>query len=512
MIGRTIGHYQVTQKLGVGGNGEVWQARDLEVGRDVALKTMLAQHGSDTRAVERFRSEVANLGRLNHPNITTLYTVLRDGQTQFMVMELLRGRELTDVIAQVGRLTVPEALAVLAQSGEGLAYAHRAGIIHRDIKPSNIMLQNDGLLKIMDFGIARARGDKRLTVTGTSIGTLDYMSPEQIQGQEGDERSDIYNLAILLYEMLAGQPPFVSDNDYHLSRAHLELKPPRLVNAVPGLSAMVDNGLMKALAKKPEDRFSSVTAFCAALGAPSNQAENMATLRGLMARAFGAKASSAAPVVLEPKKPRSPLYLLGGGAAMMLAFVAWIAVGDRQPSTIDVRPASAPAPAPAPAPARTVSIPPAPAPQPPAPAPPRQESAALILPLPPSPPPFVLPPERPAVSGFLVEVIDGSNINVGTTFVQLAHVAPQCDAGNPAVEARLREMTQKIRSLQFPLNCYSHGARQHRCVVGAGQEDVAVMVLRDGLATATPDAPATYHAAMREAQQARRGYWANRRC
>src|SRR5689334_7076581 len=150
--------------------------------------------------VERFRAEAKRLARLNLTNITTLYALQRQGQDLFLVMELVHGQTLDVVLGRLRRLDAPASLAIVAQAAAGLGYAHRMGVIHRDIKPSNLMLTETGVLKIMDFGIARVRGSQQMTRTGDFQGTLAYASPEQIRGEHVDERSDIYSLAIVLYK------------------------------------------------------------------------------------------------------------------------------------------------------------------------------------------------------------------------------------------------------------------------------------------------------------------------
>src|SRR5262249_40757421 len=155
-------------------------------------------------------------------------------------------------------LPVREALAIVAQAVEGLSYAHSMGVIHRDIKPSNLMVTPTGMVKIMDFGIARVRGSQRMTRDGTMVGTLAYMAPEQLRGEPGDERSDLYSLAIVLYEMLCGNAPFSANSDYDLMQKQITERPVRLLGRVPELDAKVESALMRALAKKPEERFATV--------------------------------------------------------------------------------------------------------------------------------------------------------------------------------------------------------------------------------------------------------------
>jgi serine/threonine protein kinase/TPR repeat protein len=263
-----IGQYEVRELLGEGGIGQVHAGFDTTLEREIAIKSLRPELLNDRNFFDRFRGEATSLARLNHPNITTLYSLLPEGRNLYMVMELVRGETLDEVLKKrSGALGARESLAIIAQAADGLSYAHSMGVIHRDIKPANLMITSSGLVKIMDFGIARVRGSQRLTRDGSMVGTLAYMAPEQLRGEPGDERSDLYSLAIVLYELLTGAPPFAADSDYDLMQAHMHAKPMRLLGRVPGIDARVDAALMRALAKKPEQRFSSVREFCDALGA-----------------------------------------------------------------------------------------------------------------------------------------------------------------------------------------------------------------------------------------------------
>jgi TPR repeat protein/serine/threonine protein kinase len=263
-----IGQYEIRELLGEGGIGQVHAGFDTTLEREIAIKSLRPQLLNDKSFVDRFRGEATSLARLNHPNITTLYSLLPEGRNLYMVMELVRGQTLDELLKQRnGPLGTRECLAIIAQAADGLAYAHSMGVIHRDINPANLMITDGGLVKIMDFGIARVRGSQRLTRDGSMVGTLAYMAPEQLRGDPGDERSDLYSLAIVLYELLTGAPPFVADSDYDLMQAHMHARPVRLLGRVPGIDARADAALMRALAKKPEQRFSSVREFCDALGA-----------------------------------------------------------------------------------------------------------------------------------------------------------------------------------------------------------------------------------------------------
>ncbi len=265
---RMIGHYRIVELLGSGAMGTVHVAVDTFIERAVAIKSLRAELTRDPDFVSRFRAEAASLARLNHPNIATLYTPLLEGSDLYMVMELVRGRSLDEILRERGKpIGVKESLAIIAQAADGLAYAHQVGVIHRDIKPANLMIANDGRVKIMDFGIARVRGSVRLTRVGTAVGTPLYMSPEQCKGAEGDERSDVYSLAIVLYELLCGAPPFAAATEYDLIQAQIKAEPPPLIPRAPGVTPKLEAAIMTALAKRPEQRFPSVRAFSDAIGA-----------------------------------------------------------------------------------------------------------------------------------------------------------------------------------------------------------------------------------------------------
>jgi eukaryotic-like serine/threonine-protein kinase len=263
-----IGQYEIRELLGEGGIGQVHVGYDTVLEREVAIKSLRPELLNDKNFVDRFRAEATSLARLNHPNVTTVFSLLPEGRNLYMIMELVRGDTLDALLKKRnGPLGVKESLAIIAQAADGLSYAHSMGVIHRDIKPANLMVTQTGLLKIMDFGIARVRGSQRLTRDGSMVGTLAYMAPEQLRGEGGDERSDLYSLAIVLYEMLSGSTPFVADSDYDLMQAHVHAKPQRLVGRVPGLDSRVESVLLRALAKKPEQRYASVREFSDALGA-----------------------------------------------------------------------------------------------------------------------------------------------------------------------------------------------------------------------------------------------------
>jgi eukaryotic-like serine/threonine-protein kinase len=332
---RMIGQFEVQELLGEGGIGQVFAARDTVLDRVVAIKSLRAELLSDKSFVERFRAEAKNLALLSHPNITTLYTLLEEGGSLYMMMELVRGRTLETILSERGApFTMQEALAIVAQAADGLAYAHEMGIVHRDIKPANLILTNTGLLKIMDFGIARAQGSQRMTRDGSIVGTLAYMSPEQCRGQEVDGRTDLYSLGIVLYEMLTGKVPFEASTDYDLMQAHINTPAEWPSRLIPGIEPHAEKALMKALSKKASDRFATLTAFKDALGAPASRTEALSIVHKVTRLAGTANVPTSLPaftavvsnVTDSMKKSSVPFALrgvaIGAGLALALAGVA----------------------------------------------------------------------------------------------------------------------------------------------------------------------------------------------
>jgi serine/threonine protein kinase len=214
VIGTTISHYRITEKLGEGGMGVVYKAEDTELDRPVALKFLAPHLLRDEEGRKRFRREAKASAALDHPNICTVYEIGQADDQHFISMAFLDGRTLSKEIA-VGPLKLPEALSIAIQMAEGLEAAHEKGIAHRDIKPDNVMLMKGsrGLVKLMDFGLAQLAESSKLTREGTTLGTPIYMSPEQALGESTDRRSDVWGLGVVLYEMVAGQPPFRGEVD-----------------------------------------------------------------------------------------------------------------------------------------------------------------------------------------------------------------------------------------------------------------------------------------------------------
>ncbi len=399
---QTVGQYEIHDLLGEGGIGQVHAAFDTVLQREVAMKSLRPELLSDTNFVDRFRAEATSLARLNHPNITTLYSLIPDGKNLYMIMELVRGHTLDDILAKRNApLDVRESLAIISQAADGLAYAHSMGVIHRDIKPSNLMVAENGVLKIMDFGIARVRGTQRLTRSGSIVGTLAYMAPEQLRGEEGDEACDLYSLAIVLYEMLTGTPPFSANSEYDLMQAQINQKPDRLISRVPGLDSRVDAAIMKALSKKPDQRFPSTRAFSDALGASAMRMDAPKILHN-DTRLIETPAN---PIQIAPPRrsvldrlpnvpglaPELRAAVYGGGAAAVVALAVIGALSFHSSS---------------PPPAVVIAKPPVTPPPVVPPQTPKTPPASIVTPPPASPP---SPTDAAALSGPLADVVAAAN-------------------------------------------------------------------------------------------------------
>ena len=265
MIGTTLGNYRIVDKIGEGGMGVVYKAVDVSLDRPVAVKALNSEYSHDPELLERFRAEGRAQANLSHPNIATLYTlVVQDGQA-WMVMEYVEGESIEQMIGRRGLLPPDVAVPLFKQALLGIGYAHRSGIIHRDIKPTNLMVNRQGIVKVMDFGIAKVSGSHGLTRTGTRMGTLLYMSPEQVMAKPVDIRSDIYSLGVTLYEMLTASVPFGGDSDFQILSAHVNTPAPPPSRFYPYIPAHVEAAVLKALEKSPDARFQTVEEFGAAL-------------------------------------------------------------------------------------------------------------------------------------------------------------------------------------------------------------------------------------------------------
>jgi serine/threonine protein kinase len=263
-VGQSVGDYEVLSILGLGGMGKVYKVRNVISDRVEAMKVLLPDLNSHQSLADRFLREIRLLASLNHPNIAALRTALTYENQLVMIMEFVEGETLANRIARAP-ISTAEAVNYSEQVLSALSYAHKNNIIHRDIKPANMMLTPQGVVKLMDFGIARSGTDGSLTSTGTTLGSLNYMPPEQVRGEAADARSDLYSFGISLYELLTGKLPFQADSQYSLMTAQLNQQPPPPISLRADVSPALNEIILMAMAKEPANRFQSADAFCNAL-------------------------------------------------------------------------------------------------------------------------------------------------------------------------------------------------------------------------------------------------------
>lgn len=269
MIGTQVQNYRIEKKLGGGGMGVVYQAVDVNLDRIVALKFLSNDLSNDPGLIERFRLEAKAQANLNHTNIATLYNFFNFDGNWVIVMEYVDGQNVEQLIQHNGMMRYEDAVPLFKQALLGVGFAHRSGIVHRDIKPANIMVNRHGIVKVMDFGIAKALSGSKLTRTGVAVGTVSYMAPEQIRNQGVDIRSDIYSLGITLYQMLTAHLPFESDSEFQVQFDHVHTAPPPMSLHYPYVPPGIEAAVLKALEKEPANRFRTVEEFGAALERPN---------------------------------------------------------------------------------------------------------------------------------------------------------------------------------------------------------------------------------------------------
>lgn len=252
--------YEIGRRIGRGGMAEIFQARDILLDRSVAIKVLFPEFATDPAFVERFRREAQAAGGLNHPNIVGVYDWGRVNNTYYIAMEYVDGRTLADILKQSGTLTPLQVCDVISEVAAALGSAHQNGVIHRDVKPGNILVSATGQVKVADFGIARALGagvEQGLTQTGAVMGTATYFSPEQAQGAPTDQRSDIYSLGIVMYEMLAGSAPFLGENAVAIAYKQVHENAPSLHDRIESIPEQISAIVAKCMTKSPDDRYST---------------------------------------------------------------------------------------------------------------------------------------------------------------------------------------------------------------------------------------------------------------
>ena len=354
-IGSRVGDYEVLEILGTGGMGPVYKVRNVISGRVEAMKVLLPDLEGDAELADRFMREIQVQASLDHPNIAALHTALRLDNQLLILMEYVEGVTI-EAVLRSGHLPIDKAIDYTAQVLSALSYAHAHGVVHRDLKPANMIITPSGVVKLMDFGIAKMVADRKLTQTGRTVGSLYYMSPEQVKGAvDLDPRSDLYSLGVALYEMVTGARPFQGDSESSIMAAHLETNPPPPIQLDPNLPPALNEIILMALEKDPAQRFQSADAFRAAL----------LSVRGPVP-------TVAAPVVAPPPpaaRSHRGLYIALGSLATIAVIIAaatqipkfrrtaaenapTAAVSTPvQPAPAEAPPAATPSPAPAPAPA-----------------------------------------------------------------------------------------------------------------------------------------------------------------
>ncbi|MEO6803438.1 MAG: serine/threonine-protein kinase [Granulicella sp.] len=299
-IGQRVGDYEIVQLLGVGGMGHVYRVRNVISDRTEAMKVLLPDLTVDRDLAIRFISEIRTLASFDHPNIALLHTAFQSDNQLIMMMEFVEGSTLEQKAKQ-SSMSIEEVCGYTYQALSALSYAHGRGVVHRDIKPANLMLTSHGIVKLMDFGIAKSNVETNLTRPGTTIGSLYYMSPEQVRGDAVDGRSDLYSVGIMLYELLAGRRPFEADTTFSILNQQLNTPPRPPIELNPSLPRALNDVILHALAKSPDERYQSADNFKDALRpfCPNQSSDP------------GHVAASAAP----------PVAAMAGGAAAAIAAV-----------------------------------------------------------------------------------------------------------------------------------------------------------------------------------------------
>jgi len=353
---RRIGKYIVKGELGRGGMGAVYLAEQPSLGREVAIKELILSPAADPTALMRFLQEAQVMARTSHPNLVQVHDLEQIGDANYIVLEFVRGKSLRDMVNQ-GPIPLPKTFAVMHGVLQALDYAHRHAIVHRDMKPENVLLSDEGNVKVADFGIARLTDDSgagsTATKTGTTVGTPQYMSPEQVASSKVDGRSDLYSAGIMFYELVVGQPPFTAseaDGPFTLMAKHVQAppKPPSVLR--PGLDLRLEEVILKSLSKRPEERFQTGQEFDEAMsriadrlcpGWPKSLEPGADLSRMVPATAAGQAAAIASPagvpvmaqpvggqpanVVYNPTPPVKPVAKKTTGCLSVLVFVVGLA-------------------------------------------------------------------------------------------------------------------------------------------------------------------------------------------
>jgi eukaryotic-like serine/threonine-protein kinase len=309
------GRYELLELIGRGGMSSVWRSHDRLLDRTVAIKVMHEQYAQDEEYVERFRREARSVAQLSHPNIVTVIDRGEEDGSQYIVFEYVEGENLKQLIERTGPLSVRDALLLALQMARALGFAHDRGLIHRDVKPQNVLLNEDGQAKMTDFGIARSVDVEGVTVTGTVLGTSEYIAPEQARGQRVDALTDVYSLGVVLYELLTGSVPFQGENFVAVALRHVNEPAPSVLERRPDCPPRLGLAIERTMAKRPEDRFQSMGELCAELEA---------CLAELEPSSEGATMISRPPAAPRVRRREEPPRRRRGGILWPVAAVAAI--------------------------------------------------------------------------------------------------------------------------------------------------------------------------------------------
>ena len=267
LIGRMLANrYEILEKIGNGGMATVYKAKCHVLNRFVAVKVLKEEFITDIDFIKRFRSEAQTAASLTHPNIVSIYDVGNEGDVYYIVMELIQGKTLKEIIVEDGKLSWKWSVNIAIQIASALEVAHKNNIVHRDIKPHNIIITEDGIAKVTDFGIAKAVSNSTITAFGTTIGSVHYFSPEHARGGYTDAKSDLYSLGVVMYEMLTGRVPFDADTPVSIALKHMQEKPIEPIKLNPAIPFAVNQIILKAMQKDPNLRYSSATEMLKDLG------------------------------------------------------------------------------------------------------------------------------------------------------------------------------------------------------------------------------------------------------
>jgi eukaryotic-like serine/threonine-protein kinase len=303
--------YELLELVGTGGMSSVWRSHDRLLDRVVAIKILHEQFTADAEYVERFRREARAVAQLSHPNIVTVIDRGEDEGRQFIVFEYIEGENLKGAIERAGQLPVRDALMLTLQMARALAFAHSRGLVHRDVKPQNVLLTEDGRAKMTDFGIARSIDVDGVTVTGTVLGTSEYIAPEQAQGRRVDALTDVYSLGVVLYELLTGTVPFRGENFVAIALRHVNEPPPNVLERRPDVPPRVATAVDRAMAKRPEERFQSMGELASELETALAELDPSSEDATMIAR----------PAVAPLKRPRPARRRRRGGILWPIAAV-----------------------------------------------------------------------------------------------------------------------------------------------------------------------------------------------